>query len=248
MRIPDWERGGIQLYLGDCLSILPEIEGVDAIFADPPFNIGKNFGATTNDNRPDYWPWMNEWIGLAWKALRNGGSFYIKNHWRNISEQDAIIRLMEDAVVRNLIVWQKGAGLPSSLCFSMRWEAIWFVTKGEDHTFNLDSVRVPAETNDSRNNPNGKNPTDCWYIPRVAFGSKERTIHPTQCPIKLLMRIVLASSNVNDVVLDPFMGSGTAGVVCAQLGRRFIGVEINQDYFDIAVNRIEAAMAQPRLL
>jgi len=213
------------------------------VFADPPFNIGKDFGYY-NDYRNDYWGWTTDWLKEVWRIVRHGGSCYLKNHWHNIGQFDQLVRSQDDVEVRNLIVWQKGGGLASRQCYSMRWEALWFVTKGRGHTFNLNDIRVPSKTKDSRNNPGGKNPTDCWHIPRVAFGSKQRVKHPTQCPIALLRRIVLASSNLGDIVFDPFMGSGTTAVAAIRANRNFFGCDISEEYVNLALARIEKERMQ----
>ena len=236
----------VELYLGDCLEILPTLDdsSVDLIFIDPPYNIGKDFGPMTNDSRVDYSEWHSACLNAAWNKLKQGGSLYTKNHWKNIALIDNQISLLRDSVIRNIIVWQKGAGLASKKCYSMRWEAIWFVTKGDEYIFNLDDIRIKPQTNDKRNNPNGKNPTDCWYIPRMAFGRKDRPDHPTPTPPELLVRIIKASSNKGDTILDPFFGSGTTGVACMQTERNFIGIEIAPDYYAIAEKRIKVVQAQ----
>jgi len=241
----------IKLYLGDCLEIMQELEdgSVDLVFADPPYNIGKGYGDLVDDKMiaTDYWEWTRDWLDNTWRILSTNGSGYFKNHWCNVGKFDMEISNLDNAVIRNLIVWQKEGGLSSTKCYSMRFEPIWFVTNGDEYIFNLDDIRVPSKTNDKRNNPNGKNPTDCWRIPRVAFGSKQRVDHPTQCPLDLLIRIITASSNPGDTILDPFMGSGTTGVACVQTGRNFIGIEIEPKYYEIAEKRIAEAKLQIRM-
>lgn len=230
---------------GDCLDVMAEMpdECVDLVIADPPFNIGKDYGVC-RDNNADYWSWTKDWLESIWRLIRDGGSCYFKNHWQNLGLFDLLIRSLTDVIVRNVIVWQKDAGYASSVCYSMRWEAVWFVTKGDGHTFNLDDIRMPPKTNDKRNNPRGKNPTDCWYIPRVAHGSSQRVNHPCQSPEGLVKRMIRASSNFDDMAFDPFMGSGTTAVAALKLGRHFYGCDINQAYVDIANARIAKAQQE----
>lgn len=135
--------------------------------------------------------------------------------------------------------------------FSPRNEKfLWYVKNPEAYTFNLDDIRDPnvKYPNQKKNgkikvNPLGKNPTDVWEFPKVTSGqnrsSKERTPHPAQFPSAVIQRIITASSHENEIVLDPFLGSGTTAMVALDLNRLVIGFEVRQDYCDIAANRIE---------
>jgi adenine-specific DNA-methyltransferase len=149
------------------------------------------------------------------------------------------------------IVWNYGAGVAGSKFFSPRNEKfLWYVKNSEEYTFNLDDIRDPnvKYPNQKKNgkikvNALGKNPTDVWEFPKVTSGknraSKERTPHPAQFPIAVIQRIIKASSHQNEIVLDPFMGSGTTAIVALALQRQVIGFEIRQDYCDLAASRID---------
>jgi adenine-specific DNA-methyltransferase len=157
------------------------------------------------------------------------------------------------------IVWNYGAGVAGSKFFSPRNEKfLWYVKNQEDYTFNLDDVRdlnvkYPNQKKNGKIkvNLNGKNPTDVWEFPKVTSGqnraSKERTPHSAQFPKAVIERIIDSASNQNELVLDPFMGSGTTAIVSLGLQRLVIGFEIKQEYCDIAANRIDNFLTQKQL-
>ena len=148
-------------------------------------------------------------------------------------------------------VWNYGAGVAAKNFFSPRNEKfLWYVKNNKDYQFYLDKVRDPnvKYPNQKKNgkikvNPLGKNPSDVWYIPKVTSGknrsSKERTPHPAQFPIELINRIMVSVTKKNQLVLDPFLGSGTTAVSARLYDRKFLGIEIEEKYLKIAVNRIE---------
>jgi adenine-specific DNA-methyltransferase len=150
------------------------------------------------------------------------------------------------------IVWHYGAGVAAKRSFSPRNEKfLWCVKNPEDYVFNLDAVRDPdvKYPNQKKNgklkcNPLGKNPSDVWLFPKVTSGtnraSKERTPHPAQFPVAVIDRIVKACSNANDMVLDPFMGSGSTAEACLANNRVSLGMEIREDYIRIAERRLQS--------
>lgn len=169
-------------------------------------------------------------------------------------------------ILRNRIIWHFEHGLQCQNRFSGRYESILWFTKTDDYTFNLDSVRVPSKypgkksfkgTNKGKlsGNPKGKNPSDLWQatvnrlvgdweaeiwdIPNVKSNHPEKTIHPCQFPIELVERCVLALTNENDVVLDPFAGVGSTLIAALKNGRRAYGTELQQEYIDKGLERIE---------
>ena len=125
--------------------------------------------------------------------------------------------------------------------FAPRYEYIfWFTKKKDSFKFNLDSVKIPAlNYRPDRYKSQLKNPSDVWRIPMVSGNFEERTEHPAQYPEKLIERIIQAGSNEADIILDPFMGSGTTAVVAKKLNRFYIGYEIEQEYINIANKRLE---------
>lgn len=166
-------------------------------------------------------------------------------------------------ILRNRIIWTFGHGLNSTSRFSGRHETILWFTKGKQTTFNLDAVRVPQKYPGKRSyrgpnkgklsgNPLGKNPSDIWDvgdvsdiwdIPNVKAKHIEKTDHPCQFPVAIPQRLIKALTNPGDLVLDPFMGSGTTGVAALVEGRRFAGAELMKEYYDISVARLKDAEA-----
>ncbi len=143
--------------------------------------------------------------------------------------------------------------------FSPRNEKfLWYVKREDDYTFNLDDVRDPdvkypkqKKNGKLKCNPLGKNPSDVWLFPKVTSGtdraSPERTEHPAQFPVAVIERIIRACSNSSDLILDPFMGSGTTAVVASGLGRPVLGFETTARYMEIAIRRLEAGFEQTRI-
>ena len=142
--------------------------------------------------------------------------------------------------LKNIIIWNFDWGGSTSKRFAPRYEYVfWFVKNKDTYTFNLDDVKIPAlNYRPDRYKSQLKNPTDVWRISMVSGNFEERTEHPAQYPEKLIERIVLAGTNENDIVLDPFMGSGTTAAVAKKLNRQYIGYEILEDYCKIANDRI----------
>jgi len=154
------------------------------------------------------------------------------------------------------VVWNYGAGVASSRSFSPRNEKfLWYVKDAESYTFNLDEVRDPnvKYPNQKKNgkikvNRLGKNPTDVWQIPKVTSGtnrsSKERTPHPAQFPVALLDRIIRACSRPGDLILDPFLGSGSVAEAAIRNGRAVIGIEIEPRYVRVTAQRLDRVLAE----
>ncbi len=158
-----------------------------------------------------------------------------------------------DLALRNRIVWTYGHGLHCSDRLSGRHEMILWYTKSGNYTFNLDNIRIPQKYPGKRHykgplkgelsgNPLGKNPSDVWDIPNVKANHVEKTIHPCQFPVALALQLVRAFTNSGNLVLDPFMGSGTTGVAALLEGRRFVGAELLKKYFKVAERRCVEAI------
>jgi site-specific DNA-methyltransferase (adenine-specific) len=139
------------------------------------------------------------------------------------------------------ITWHYTQGMGRTIGFSPRHEDISYFTKSADYTFTLDAVRIPQKYYRERNNMRGANPSDVWMFSHVHDSNPEREDHPTQKPEALIERIVRASSNETDIVLDPFVGSGTTARVAQVLNRRYIGIDITPEYITMAEKRL----AQP---
>ena len=233
---------------GDVLKVLPTWpEGcVDLVFADPPFNIGYEYDQYDDSRPPDeYMAWTKKWVDACLRVLKPDGTF-----WIAIGDEyaaDVRVMMRGRATLRNWVIWHYTFGQNCKYKFNRsHTHLFYFVKDPEQFTFNADDprVRVPSDRqlkyNDKRANPKGRLPHDVWTeFPRVCGTFKEREgWHPCQMPVELLERIVLACSNPDDVVLDPFAGSGTTLVAAANHGRQWLGVELSKDYARRAERRV----------
>ena len=234
----------IGIYHGDCNEILRNIdtESVDLIVTDPPYNLSKDYGNNgDNLNHIDYLTFSRNWLSEAKRVLKPSGSIYLFMGVRYISYIYIILEQELGLHFNSWITWAYTQGIGKTKGFSPRHDDILFFTKNCDFKFNLDSVRVPQKYYRSVNNMRGANPGNVWEFSHVHYCQMNRQNHPTQKPEALFERMILASSDVNDTVLDPFCGSGTSLRVCQQLNRRGIGIEINENY----VNMIKERLSQP---
>jgi site-specific DNA-methyltransferase (adenine-specific) len=243
------------IYQGDAIEILQnEIQdsSVDLIFVDPPYNIGKNFNGlkdkwVTDD---DYLNWCYKWIDLCLNKLKPTGSFYVMTSTQFMPYFDIYLRNKIDILSR--LVWAyDSSGVQAKKYYGSMYEPILFCVKDKNnYTFNSDDIKVEAKTGakrkliDYRKNPpqlysNEKVPGNVWDFPRVRYRMTEYENHPTQKPIALLERIIKASSNPNDLVLDPFSGTFTTSYVAKKLGRKSIGIEINEEFTKIGLRRVQ---------
>ena len=254
---PYFQSCNCLIYNLDCLeamTILPD-QSINLTVTSPPYNIGKEYENLLPLD--DYINWCKKWITEVYRLTLYDGAFWLNLGYLSIKNRAKAIPisyLLWDKIPFYLIqeiVWNYGAGVAGSKFFSPRNEKfLWYVKNPEAYTFNLDDIRDPnvKYPNQKKNgkikvNPLGKNPTDVWEFPKVTSGqnrsSKERTPHPAQFPSAVIQRIITASSHQNEIVLDPFLGSGTTAMVALDLNRLVIGFEVRQDYCDIAANRIE---------
>ncbi len=235
-----------RIYQGDCIEMLNDNEDFKAnlIFADPPFNIGYEYDAY-DDNREydEYVEWTKQWMTACKNALADDGSLYVAIGDKFAAEMKMIARELK-LHMRNWIIWHYTFGQATKRMFARSHTHIfYFVNDPASFTFNDENIRTPSARqlvyNDKRANPKGKIPDDVWRYSRVCGTFKERVgWHNCQMPVKLLARIVKVSSNPGDIVLDPFAGSGTTLVAAAALGRRYVGMEISQNYVDNMEQRI----------
>ncbi len=235
---------GDQLICGDAIEVLSRMpsESVDLVIADPPYNLGKDYGNNRDlKDWSDYERFTEAWIGQAIRVLKPTGSFYVFMGVRFISKLFTALEEKHRLLFNSWITWHYTQGMGRKVGFSPRHEDILFFNKSREFTFNLDDVRVPQKYYRQRNNMAGANPGDVWQFSHVHYCSAERVEHPTQKPEALIERIIRASSNPSDLVLDPFVGSGTTSRVAALLGRRWIGIDINPDYIALAHRRLEEA-------
>lgn len=224
----------------------------DLLFADPPYNLTKTFGkerfSQTSADR--YEAWLDEWLTLCVPLLKPTASVYICGDWRSSS---AIQRVGSRYFkLRNRITWEREKGRGAKANWKNASEDIWFFTVSDEFTFNLDAVKqrrrviAPYRENgkpkdwDEAGKFRDTHPSNLWTDITVPFWSMpENTDHPTQKPEKLLAKIILASTNPGDRILDPFAGSGTTAVVAKKLGRRFVAIESDEEYCLLAAKRLE---------
>lgn len=234
-------------------------ESIALIVTSPPYGIGKEYEDKTLIG--DYVRSQGEIIRLCIPLLRDGGSicWQVGNHVDNgvVTPLDAVLfEAFAGAGLkcRNRIVWHFGHGMHCKRRFSGRHETVLWFTKGDDYVFNLDPVRTPQKYRGKKHfkgpnagrlscNPLGANPSDFWFsdvmdIPNVKANHCEKTDHPCQFPVELAERLVLALTNEGDVVLDPYLGSGTTAVAAMRHGRMAIGCDVSPRYMDIARERI----------
>lgn len=255
------------LFKGDCLRLLKEIpdETIDLIITSPPYCMKKAY-ENPNDDIGTFRKLHSRIFDDIYRILKPCGSICWQTGYHvsdaSIIPLDYLIyeifteknhNTQNPLILRNRIIWTFGHGLNSIQRFSGRHETILWFTKGQEYNFNLDSVRVPQKypgkrhykgehKGDLSGNPLGKNPSDVWDIPNVKANHIEKTDHPCQFPVALPQRLIRALTNKNDIILDPFMGSGTTAIAAFLEDRKFIGSEMKNEYYNIAYNRIQDAI------
>jgi site-specific DNA-methyltransferase (adenine-specific) len=231
----------IIVMLGNCLDIFKNIddETVDLIVTDPPYNLSKDYGNNSDKlERYEYLDFSYKWLSEAKRVLKNTGTIYVFMGVRYISYIYEILEKDLGLIFNSWITWCYTQGIGKTKGFSPRHDDILMFTKSDDFKFNLDSVRIPQKYYRSINNMRGANPGNVWEFSHVHYCQSNRQNHPTQKPEALFERMVLASSEENDLILDPFCGSGTSLRVCQQLNRRAVGIEINEQYVNMIKERL----------
>lgn len=248
--------GGSRFIVGDAFEELPKLSSAkfDLLIADPPYNLSKTFGkekfAQTSDTA--YEAWLESWLSLCVPLLKDTASVYICGDWRSGSPIQRVGS--KYFKLRNRITWEREKGRGAKANWKNASEDIWFYTVSDEFTFNLEAVKqrrrviAPYRENgkpkdwDEAGKFRDTHPSNVWTDISVPFWSMpENTDHPTQKPEKLLAKIILASTNANDLILDPFAGSGTTAVVAKKLGRRFVAIESDEDYCLLAAKRLDLA-------
>ncbi|NIL97138.1 MAG: site-specific DNA-methyltransferase [Planctomycetales bacterium] len=258
-------RSSIHIENVDCLQGLKAIdEGtVDLAFADPPFNIGYDYDVY-HDLQTDeaYLAWCGDWLSEIKRVLKPDGTFWLAIGDEYAAELKVMMQRQLGLTCRSWVIWYYTFGVNCTRKFSRSHAHLFHMIKDPDSfTFNADPIRVPSARQlvygDRRANPKGRLPDDTWilrpqdtpdsfaseedtwYFARVAGTFKERAgFHGCQMPEQLLGRIIRVSSNAGDLVLDPFVGSGTTAAVAKKLGRRFVGFELSAEYAAKAAARI----------
>ncbi|OLY95605.1 site-specific DNA-methyltransferase (adenine-specific) [Cnuella takakiae] len=242
---------------GDAVTALQDViqdNSVDLIFADPPYNIGKDFNGHKDkwSKEEDYLNWCYSWLDLCLKKLKPNGSFYVMTATQFMPYFDIYLR--DKIEILSRIIWSyDSSGVQAKKYYGSMYEPILFCVKDRNnYTFNSQDILVEAKTGskrkliDYRKNPpqvysSEKVPGNVWDFARVRYRMDEYEDHPTQKPIALLERIIKASSNPGDVVMDPYSGTFTTSFVSKSLGRKSIGIELQDKYVKIGLRRLELA-------
>ena len=242
--------------LADCFDVFKEIpsESIDLLILDPPYNLNKRFGANKFSRVPidQYTSWLRKLFSASKHLMKPNGSIYICGDW--LSSTSIFTAASEFFEVRNRITWEREKGRGALANWKNSSEDIWFCTMSDSFTFNVDAVKLrrrviaPYRHADGRpkdwvetnqGNFRDTHPSNLWTDITIPFWSMpENTDHPTQKSEKLIAKLVIASTEPGDLVLDPFLGSGTSSVVAKKLGRRFCGIELNKTYASLAEKRL----------
>lgn len=249
------------IYKGDCTKLILEKidkKSIDLIFADPPYNLSGN-GLKWENNKtggdwymvneewdkmtaPEYLQFTRKWIGACYKVLKDNGSIYISCTYHNIAEVMIVLKQL-GFKINNVITWQKTNAMPNMTrrVFTHSTEFVVWAIKGKKWIFNYDELKNINP--DKQKDGSLKQMRDVWSLPLVQGnerirGKNGRALHPTQKPEEMLKRIIAASSNKDDIVLDPFLGSGTTSYVAKKMGRKWIGIERDEKYIKIALERL----------
>lgn len=239
----------------EALRCLPE-KSVDLLIVDPPYNLDKNFNGETFKKTSDdlYEEYTERWISLIIPLLKKDATIYVCCDWQSSLEIGKTLK--KYFYIQNRITWQREKGRGAYTNWKNGMEDIWFATNSKTYTFHVEDVKIrrkviaPYKVNgkpkdwEETKQGNFRNtyPSNFWDDISIPYWSmSENTAHPTQKPEKLLAKLILASSNPGDVVLDPFLGSGSTSVTAKKLGRHYIGIEQNDQYCVWAEKRLEMA-------
>jgi DNA modification methylase len=231
----------VTIDVGDALNLFKQIpdKSVDLIIADPPYNLGKNYGNNSDFKVfEDYIEFSKDWLKEAHRVLKDNGTIYVFMGVRFISYIYDILERDLKMELNSWITWFYTQGIGKLKGFSPRHDDILMFNKSSKFTFNLDEIKIPQKYYRARNNMRGANPGNVWEFSHVHYSNKNRQNHPTQKPEGLIERMILASSNEGDTVLDPFAGSGTTLRVSQQLNRNSIGFEISSEYVKMTQERL----------
>ncbi len=243
---------------GDLFQVAPFLPpgSIDLMIVDPPYNLTKQYHGKVFQKKKaeEYRSYTESWLNLLLPLMKDTGSIYVCCDWQSSLIIGQV--LMEKAIVRNRITWQREKGRGAKTNWKNGMEDIWYATVSNQFVFDLDAVMIrrrviapyrengkPKDWIETRNgNYRDTCPSNFWDDITIPFWSMpENTAHPAQKPEKLIAKLVLASSRPGDLILDPFLGSGTTSVVAKKLGRKYIGIEQNELYCIWAEKRLEMA-------
>ena len=253
-----YESGNVTLYLGDCIEILKKIEknSVDMIFADPPYGLSNN-GITCQNGKmvsvnkgnwdksngaEDDFKFHNDWIKACKRVLKPNGTIWITGTYHSIYSCGFALQ-KNGFKILNDITWYKPNAAPNLSCkyFTASHETVLWAIKDskEKHTFNYEIMKNGNWHEKDIIKNNGKQMRSVWSISTPSKSEKQFGKHPTQKPFQLLERIILSSTNENNLILDPFTGSSTTGVISKRYNRKFLGIDKSREYLDLSINRIK---------
>jgi len=254
---PYFQESNFFLYHGEALKLLSQFEKeeilFDLIYADPPYFLSNDgitckSGKMVSVNKGDWDKsegfeqdvnFIDSWLKECRKVLKENGSIWVSGTMHIIYKVGYLLE-KNDYDIINDIIWYKPNAPPNLSCkyFTHSQEIVLWARKSKNsqHTFNYEKMKFWNNIKDKLKNKD-KQMRSVWSIPLIPKAEKEYGKHPTQKPLELLNRIIMSSSNEGDLVLDPFMGSGTTGVVCNILNRKFIGIDTNKEYLDLAIRR-----------
>ena len=236
---------------------------VDLLILDPPYNLTKDFNGNVfrAQDAQAYASWFDELLSITVPLLRHTATVYVCSDWQSSTVIYPILN--RHLRVRNRITWEREKGRGAKANWKNNTEDIWFCTVGEEYTFNVDAVKLKRRVLAPYRQEDGKpkdwnetsfgkyrltHPSNLWSDITIPFWSMpENTDHPTQKPEKLFAKLVLASSNPQDFVFDPFLGSGTTAVVAKKLQRNYCGIELNREYCCWALKRLEKVDTAPSI-
>lgn len=248
-QLPLYNTENYQLYLNDTFSVLEGMqpESIDVIFADPPYFLSNNGiscsgGKQVSVNKGDWdkgftleekHEFNRRWLALCYKVLKSNGTIWISGTFHNIYSVGMALE-QENYKIINNITWQKTNPPPNLACrcFTHSTETILWAKKNTPKAKHYFNYQYMKELN------NGKQMKDVWSGALTPTNEKKYGKHPTQKPLYLLERILLASTKENNIVLDPFCGSSTTGVACLKLNRKYIGIDNNHEYIELSKERL----------
>lgn len=232
----------LSVICGDAIEEMKKLPDrtIRLIVTDPPYNLNKNYGNNQDKLEFDaYIDFSRQWLTEAKRVLTDDGTIYVFMGMRYISYIFNILEQELNMTFNSWITWFYTQGIGKTKGFSPRHDDILMFTKSsKNFVFHLDNIRVPQKFYRSVNNMRGANPGNVWEFSHMHYCNKNRKKHPTQKPEGLYERMILASSDPGDVVLDPFVGSGTALRVCQQTDRSGIGFDMNPEYVAMTKERL----------
>lgn len=250
------ERKIINQDIFSCIDFLPD-NFIDLLVIDPPYNLSKKFGNSkfTRKSESEYLEWLESWVPKLKRCLKQDASLYVCCDWQSSKPVQSVLE--KYFTIRNRITWEREKGRGAKSNWKNCSEDIWFCTMSNDYYFDVETVKLKKKViapyrhssgkpkdweETSGNNYRLTHPSNLWTDISIPFWSMpENTDHPTQKPEKLIAKLILASSEEGDFIFDPFVGSGTTCVAAEKLGRRFSGIEAEQEYCAMTIKRLAIA-------